>query len=263
VSSEANPPSPRDTRDQYARQAACYAESSLHSSSESLDTVRHLAAASGADIALDVGTGAGFTAFILAADARRVVAADLTPEMLEQAQRLALEKGLGAKTEWTVAAAESLPFRNGSFDVVTCRYASHHFHDLPRALRELARVTQPDGRIVLCDVVAPECPGLVDLMNKLEQVRDPTHVWDYPPSEWRNRLLPAAGLAVRKIVAGRNPQLFSDWVHRAGTSRPAVKQLTQMFRDATNEAQRSFDIRVESSEILFSWDNATILATKS
>lgn len=262
MSFQAGRPSARDTQSQYARQAACYADSSLHGRGESLETVRRLATASGTDIALDLGTGTGFTAFALAADARRVVAADLTVEMLEQARRLAHKRDLDTKLEWTVTAAESLPFANEAFNVVTCRYASHHFHDLPRALRELARVTQPGGRIVLCDVVAPEAPDMVHLMNKLEQVRDPTHVWDYPPSQWRQELLPAASLEVQEVVPGKNPQLFSEWVHRAGTPAAAVEQLFQMFATVTEEASIAFDVRREGGEILFSWDNATILATK-
>ena len=255
-------PSARDTQSQYARQAARYAESSLHRRGESLDTVRHLAAATGRDTVLDLGTGAGFTAFAVAADAGRVVAADLTPEMLGQAQRLARERRLDAKLEWAVAAAERLPFPDDTFPVITCRYASHHFHDLPGALAELARVMQPGGRLVLCDVVAPEAPGMVELMNQLEQVRDPTHVWDYPLSRWRQELLPAAGLEVADVMPGKNPQLFSEWVHRAGTPPEGVEQLIRMFTRASEEARSAFEIHWEGAEIFFSWDNATVLARK-
>ncbi len=262
VSFQRDRPSARDTQNQYARQAERYAESSLHRRGESLDTVRRLAAASGEDTVLDLGTGAGFTAFAVAADAGRVIAADLTPEMLEQARRLARERDLEAEVAWTLAAAESLPFADDSIPVITCRYASHHFHDLPRALRELARVIQPRGRVVLCDVVAPEAPGLTELMNELEQVRDPTHIWDYPLSQWRQELLPAAGLEVRDVVRGKNPQLFSEWVHRAGTPPEAVQRLVQMFTAASEEARRAFEVRREGAEIIFSWPNATILATK-
>ncbi len=262
VTSEAGRPTARDTQSQYARQAPRYAESSLHRSGESLETVRRLAAASATDTALDVGTGAGFTAFAVAADAGRVIAADLTREMLDQAQRLARERNLNAKVECIVTVAEDLPFTDGSFSVVTCRYASHHFHDLPRALRGLARVMQPGGRFVLCDVIAPEAPGTIELMNELEQVRDPTHVWDYPLSRWRQELLPAAGLEIRDVVEGKNPQVFSDWVHRAGTPPERVERLIQMFAAAPKEARQAFEVRCDGAEILFSWDNATILATK-
>jgi ubiquinone/menaquinone biosynthesis C-methylase UbiE len=211
---------------------------------------------------LDVGTGVGFTAFALASDAGRVVGADLTPQMLGQGQHLARERGLEAKLEWTVAAAESLPFPDHAFSLTTCRYASHHFHDLLRALHEMTRVTQPDGRVVLCDVVAPEAPGIVERMNEMEQIRDPTHVWDYPLSQWRERLLPAAGLKVQKVVPGKSPQLFSEWVQRAGTPRKATQQLTEMFTTASTEVRGTFQVRCEGAEIFFSWDNATILATK-
>ena len=262
MSFERGRPSARDTQNQYARQAERYAESSLHRRGESLEAVHRLAAATSADTVLDLGTGTGFTAFAVAGDAARVIAADLTPEMLELARRLARERGLDAKLEWTLSAAESLPFRDDSIPVITCRYASHHFHDLPRALRELARVTQPRGRVVICDAVAPEAPGLTELMNELEQIRDPTHVWDYPISQWLQELLPAAGLEVRDVVRGKNPQLFSEWVGRAGTPREAVDRLVQMFTTASEEARTAFEVRREGAEILFSWPNATILATK-
>ena len=262
MSFERGRPSAHDTQNQYARQAQRYAESSLHRLGESLETVRRLAAADGGDTVLDLGTGTGFTAFALAADAGRVIAVDLTPEMLGLAQRLARERKLHTKLEWTLAAAESLPFGDDTIPVITCRYASHHFHDLPRALRELARVTQRKGRVVLCDIVAPEAAEMVELMNQLEQLRDPTHVWNYPLSRWQQELLPAAGLEVQEVVRGKNPQLFSEWVHRAGTPREAVEQLTQMFAAASEEAQRAFEVRRQGAEIFFSWDNATILAVK-
>jgi ubiquinone/menaquinone biosynthesis C-methylase UbiE len=255
-------PSARDTQRQYARQAQRYAESDLHLRGETLDTVRCLARASPTDTVLDVGTGTGFTAFALASDAGRVIAADQTPQMLEQGRRLAGERGLEAKLEWIEAAAESLPFPDNTFSLTTSRYASHHFHDLPRALREMARVTQPDGQVVLCDVVAPEAPGIVELMNEIEQVRDPSHVWEYPLSQWRERLLPTAGLEAQEVVPGKSPQVFSEWVQRAGTPREAAQQLREMLTTASAEVRRAFQVRLKGKEILFSWDNATILATR-
>jgi len=255
-------PTARDTQDQYARQARNYADSSLHRRGESLDAVRRLAAATAGDTVLDLGTGTGFTAFAMAADAARVIAADLTPEMLAQARRLAGEMELDNSPEWTMAASEHLPFRDSSLSLITCRYASHHFHDLLGSLCELARVLAPAGRVVICDVVAPEARGMVELMNDLEQIRDPTHVWDHPLSQWRKELLPAAGLEVRDVVPGKNPQLFSEWVHRAGTPPDAVGQLVRLFEEASRQAQPPFDARLEGAEIFFSWDNVTILATK-
>ncbi len=262
MSFEPGRPSVRDTQSQYARQAQRYAQSTLHRRGESLEAVRRLAATTGEETVLDLGTGTGFTAFAVAADAGRVIASDLTPEMLDLARRLAQEQALDQKLGWVLAAAEGLPFADDTFPVITCRYASHHFHDLSRALRELARVVQRGGRVVLCDVVAPEAPGTLEFMNQLEQLRDPTHVWVYPLSQWREELLPAAGLEVQEVVKGKNPQLFSEWVHRAGTPPASVERLIQMFHAANEETRRAFEVRWQGAEIFFSWDNATILATK-
>ena len=126
---------------------------------------------------------------------------------------------------------------------------------------EFARVVKGGGRVVVCDVVAPQSPALVALMNELERRRDPTHIWDYPPPSWR-RILARAGLEVKRMVRGKNPQLFSEWVHRAGTPPPLVEELIAMFANASEEARRAFDIRWEGAEIYFAWDNAVICALK-
>lgn len=256
-------PSPQDTQRQYARQAEHYADSRLHSRGASLQAVLDLAAAGATETGLDIGTGAGHTAFGLAATARRVVASDLTPEMLHLTRRLSIERGLESRVECVAAAAESLAFVDGAFPLVTCRVASHHFHDLPGALREIARVLAPDGRFVLCDVVAPEGEGLDETMNEWERLRDPTHVWDYRLSQWRDELLPAAGFEVREAVLGTHPIQFNDWVERSGTPGEVVERLRGMYVRAAEETKRAFEVREEGEDISFSWPSATILATKA
>lgn len=256
-------PSARDTQEQYARQARRYAESSVHRGDESLEAVRRLAAPAENDVALDIGTGAGFTAFALADAAGQVIAMDLTPEMLSQARRLAQERRPRPSVDWVAAAAESLPFPDSSLSLVTSRYASHHFHNLPQALTEAARVLTPEGRLVMCDVATPEPPHLEQLTNELEQVRDPTHVWDYPISRWRTELLPQAGFRVREVMPGRTRQSFSEWVHRAGTPPDAIHQLLEMFRTMSAEAQEALQMRWEGADVFFSWVTVTILAEKA
>ena len=252
----------RQTQEQFGRQARRYAESLLHRRGPTLEIILRLTAVQPHERALDVGTGAGFTAFALAAAAGPLIAIDPTGEMLAEARRLAEERGLSERIQWAKATAESLPIRTASLDIITCRFASHHFQDLPAALGEFARVLRPGGRAVICDVMAPESAAMVELMNELEKTRDPTHVWNHPLSRWRQDLLPRAGLRAQEVVQGKNPQLFSEWVHRAGTPAAAVQELLQTFSSASEEARRAFDIRWEGAEVYFSWDNAVILATK-
>jgi SAM-dependent methyltransferase len=96
---------------------------------------------------LDVAAGAGNVAIPAAATGARVVATDLTPELLEQGRDDAA--ALGVRLDWQVADAERLPFEDESFDVVTscvgAMFAPHH----QQTADELVRVCRPGGRIAL------------------------------------------------------------------------------------------------------------------
>src|SRR5213076_2906435 len=75
---------------------------------------------------LDVATGGGHVARRLREEGCTVITVDPAPGMQPN----------------VVARAEDLPFADGSFDVVTCRIAAHHFQDVRQAVGEMARVTQ-------------------------------------------------------------------------------------------------------------------------
>src|SRR5216683_142959 len=99
---------------------------------------------------LDLASGVGDPALSIAAKVTpsgRVTATDLGPGMISLAEELARKKGL-TNIEFREASAESLPFEDGSYDVLTCRFGIMFFPDLPRALRECLRVLKPGGRAV-------------------------------------------------------------------------------------------------------------------
>lgn len=96
---------------------------------------------------LDVAAGTGNASIPAAAAGARVVASDLTSELLKVGRATAAERGV--ELEWTEADAEALPFGDNSFDVVvSCigvMFAPHH----QRAADELVRVCRPGGTLAL------------------------------------------------------------------------------------------------------------------
>lgn len=98
---------------------------------------------------LDLACGVGDPALTIAqavVPSGRVTATDLGPGMMSLAEELARKKGIG-NIEFREANAESLPFADASYDVLTCRFGIMFFPDLAKALRECLRVLKPGGRV--------------------------------------------------------------------------------------------------------------------
>ena len=99
------------------------------------------------DLVLDVAAGSGNAAIPAARSGARVIASDLTPELLETGQKLAAEAGV--QLTWETADAEALPYGDAEFDaVLSClgvMFAPHH----QTSADELVRVCRPGGTIGL------------------------------------------------------------------------------------------------------------------
>lgn len=247
----------RRTQEQFGRQAHLYASSPIHAEGESLRVLIEFVDPRPGETAVDVGAGAGFTAAAIAACGVRVIAVDPTAPMLERTRELAAQRGLDIGL--AVAQGEALPFATGSLDVVACRLACHHFLDLAAALREFRRVVREHGRIAIADTVAPEDPELDAWMNDVELRRDPTHVRDRRPSEWR-ALLREAGFRIERDYTARSPQEFDVWVRRAGTPPDLIPGLWRDFERPPQGAVEAFGITYEGEVIRWAWDNYVILA---
>src|SRR5215472_11422089 len=105
-----------DVRDSFRNVAANYTKSSFHTSASRLQEVLDLARPQPGDLCLDVATGTGNTAFALAPHVRRVVGVDLTREMLNEARRIAADRGV-RNLDWLIADAMALPFKDDTFDL--------------------------------------------------------------------------------------------------------------------------------------------------
>ena len=113
--------------------------------------------------ALDVGTGTGDFALALLARSPRsatVTGVDISPGMLQIAERRAAKVGVGARYERLIASVESLPFAEGTFDVAMAGFVIRNVGDIPRGLREMRRVLRTGGRAVILDLHTPRNPTI-------------------------------------------------------------------------------------------------------
>ena len=252
--------SARAAQAQFDRQAASYSVSSAHSGGEGLSLLKQYAALGRYDTIVDIATGAGFTAFALAPYARRVVATDIATGMLVQTRRLAAEHN-PVNVALAMAEAESLPFTSGSLDLVSCRQAAHHFHDLPGAVAEIRRVLKPGGVFLLSDTVAPEGDREAGWLNDVELRRDSSNQRDWRPSEWL-ALLEDTRLQVTHRSMAKVHLEFNDWVLRSATPQRLIEPLRRDFISSKPSVVKAFGIRPEGKEIHFHWDVLVVRAVR-
>jgi ubiquinone/menaquinone biosynthesis C-methylase UbiE len=62
---------------------------------------------------------------------------------------------VGKVADLRVSDSETLPFKNGSFDLVTCTFSFHHYPNPKGVLLEIQRVLSPEGRLIMADPLAP------------------------------------------------------------------------------------------------------------
>jgi len=175
-----------------------------------------IAALKEGEVVLDLGSGAGFDAFIAArriGASGRVIGVDMTPEMLAKARENAAKVGVG-NVEFRLGEIEHLPVADDSVDVIMSNCVINLSPDKQQVFRESFRVLKPGGRLAISDVVAtatvPEairddrqfiagCMGGCETVDEME------------------RMLTAAGFtSVSITVDEASREFIKDWAPGSG-----------------------------------------------
>jgi arsenite methyltransferase len=148
---------------------------------------------------LDVASGPGATAFLLAAEfGVEVDGVDLGAQSVAKANALAAGRGLTATVRFHVGDAERIPLPDGSVDAVFCECAYCTFPDKATAAAEMARVLKRGGRVGITDVALDPArldAELQSLAGWVACMADARPVAEYVA------LLDAAGITVTRTEA--------------------------------------------------------------
>lgn len=233
---------------QFGPRARAYVESAVHATGEDLTALEAIVRERRPARALDLGTGGGHVAHLLARHAAAVTAADLSAGMLAAVAATARERGL-ANLATAEAAAERLPFPDGGFDFLACRYSAHHWRDFEGGLREARRVLAADAPATFIDVVAPGAALLDTHLQAIELLRDTSHLRNRTAGEWL-AALGWAGFAVRACRTWRLRMDFPVWIARMRTPTLHVHAIRALQDAAAAETRAHFAIEPDGSFLL-------------
>jgi hypothetical protein len=185
--------------------AEAYRASPEHREGWDLDLIVEWAA--GVGTALDVASGGGHVARRLRAAGIEVVSSDPAPGMRPD----------------VVCAAEDLPFADGSFEIVACRLAAHHFQNVEAGLGEMARVSS--SLVLVVDNLR-----MGDADEEANRLRDPSHVRNYSEEEW-HALFAGTGLDVVVARTLERRIELEPWLDRTGCTGEEAARVRELVAD--------------------------------
>jgi ubiquinone/menaquinone biosynthesis C-methylase UbiE len=254
-------PSHRDMiLDQFSRQAVPFSTAAGIKDEQALRLIVEFTGAGPEDTVLDVACGGGLVVCAFARVVRHATGIDLTPAMIERARALQAELGL-SNVSWRHGDVLPLPWSDGSFSIVTSRFAFHHFLDPGAVLAEMTRVCAPGGRVVVIDTEASPDAAKAAEFNRMEKLRDPSHVRAMPLVEHR-RLFSQVGLPVPRETGYPLEGELEGLLSRSFPLPGDADKIRQIFAASLADDRLGIPMSREGERIRYAYPVAVLVADK-
>ena len=219
----------------FTAQAAGFESEKLHlSKQEYLKYTVKMTAPRKTDSVLEVAAGTCVCGRNIAPYAGQVICLDATPAMLEVGKTECEKAGI-SNISFIKGYAEELPFLDESFDIVISRLAFHHFAGVEEPFKEMARVLKSGGKLVMIDMIVGD-EALRDEVDRIERLRDPSHVRDLTLSEMRN-LYMANSISLKTQEQTDIPVSLEAWMELTkpdGETRKEIHTIMQADINGTS-----------------------------
>jgi SAM-dependent methyltransferase len=246
--------------EQFGRQAIPFSTARTIADEKALLLLIDAVAAGPDDSVLDVACGGGNVVCAFAQRVRHATGIDVTAAMLEHAKAMARGKALENVT-WDHGEAASLPYPDKTFTIVVTRFSFHHFLDPLAVLREMVRVCAPGGRVLVADMHASTDPAKADEFNRMERLRDPSHVRALPLAEIES-LFPAAGLPKPRITFYELRDELENLLARSFPNPGDDHKIREIFRASALDDRLGIPVRIDEGGVHYAYPVAVMAAMR-
>jgi ubiquinone/menaquinone biosynthesis C-methylase UbiE len=248
-------------RDQFTQQAVPFSTASAITDATALQLVIDTAAPRPSDRLLDIACGGGIVVCAFAPYVAHATGIDMTRAMLNRARELAAEKGV-ANVTWREGDVAALPWPDGVFTIVVTRFAVHHFPDPAAVMREMVRVCAPRGRVVVVDTWTSSDPAKAAAFNRLEKLRDPSHVRALPLAELQ-ALFGVAGLPEPAVTFTELRGEVGALLARSFPNPGDETKIIDMFKASAEDDRLGIPVRCDGERIDYAYPVAILTAQRN
>lgn len=209
-------------------------------------------------LGLDVAGGTGLLARTVAARVKSVIVLDYTPAMLAQGRSAAAAAGTTNVT-FLRGDAKHLPFPDRSFDIVMTRFSLHHIPDPQDVIAEMKRVAATHGQVAVTDLVTVDTPAAAQEHNRLERLRDPSHVRAFSRGGLE-RLLAEAGLSLVRSDLRHQEIDLEEWLALTQPSAQVCGEIRRALQDELQGGPHTGMLPLRRDRLMFTQIAVALLA---
>ena len=246
--------------DQFTRQAVPFSTAPGIKDEQALRLIVEFTGAGPQDTVLDVACGGGIVVCAFAKVVKHATGIDLTPAMIERGRALAAEQKL-TNVSWKLGDVLPLPYADGSFSLVTSRFAFHHFLDPKAVLAEMTRVCALGGRVAVIDSEASPDPAKAAEFNRMEKLRDPSHVRAMPLVELKE-LFGQAGLPAPRVTSYRLEGELESLLGRSFPLPGDADKIREIFGASLRDDRLGIPMSRDGARIRYAYPVAILVADR-
>ncbi|MGA1847399.1 class I SAM-dependent methyltransferase [Deferribacter abyssi] len=214
-----------------------YFVSSDHRKGEDLDFCTHYFKNYHFKNSLDIATGAGH--FTKPFSASMKIATDISFNMLKTAKEKVYLSHL------VQCVAKSLPFKEKSFDIVTCRIALHHFKKPKLFFDEVYRILIEKGFFVLIDSIVDEDDSY---LNVIEYIRDNSHRRSFTILEIIEFTFNKFRLLTFHTIFKKHN--FIEWATRLNQDSTTVEKIEKAFLNLPEKIKEELNLEIHKNKVM-------------